>query len=1220
MKNITKRIMALLASAVTAVTTLSANYSEVFAEEQQETIVSMEDSDNEIETGGFLGELMQDEFQNLAAEKNEEKSSDYAIYKISCDPEVACVKVDYHAVKDCTLFVGFYNDEGTELVTSMTKELKVGSKEHAEMYVSDILPDTYLIKAFMVDTDFLNPLSKPYVYNRCTRQMKEILQKTPEEYNPERVVKIDENNFIVLKDDVKIITPTETTDVFKGEDEDGNCIFENAVEIAKLKEGDKVFVNSDPKAAAFVVDSIKTDDNSVIVVRKKAQLGELIRFIKIASETGNNYADIPNQEDKTEVITREKLPQPLTGNTNYENTDSLQFPTIKSEAKWAVGRIYLDHTFELSKSKGRLEGAGSLRLVLDGPFELYYDWDNEEIYSLSLEVDFTAEISVSASVELFEPDVRIPVFESGALNIYVCPKLTVKLKGEGVASYQRSFYLNYDSGYDSGDDSGSELNCGISEPAIIKLEGKIAIEISLSINLEFDITMITLLKIGPAEVWTIEAEKDFVSNDPENEYIRHDCEDCFDINITRATQLNVTFCFEFFGKKWAGWEYTITESGPENPVASFHRKNGITYSGKCANKSHKIILDVYTDTNDKQNTTSNNKKTPVQNVEFFIEGNNAGSVVLENNNGSVAFTDSKGHAEVWVKDKLMTDSNSILTAKDTKGNSGQIAIGELFNKDLKEPNKFEIILNNEQKKSEYPKTGTCGIDPDKSTVYIMDKSKGDSYNPTKHCIIKSVNGEKIEVSVPESDYDEFEKASDYKCIISLYAGIKKDTVKYVLDENGEIRFEGFGYIDPNILQKLSKKEQLKKAIVGYGVKTYYPLNIKGTNEQFMDGLVLHNVIFGSDESAETRLFKGVEVIFEGNNGGEIIKGFANDNPYISRVELSDFTKIGRSAFSNCNGLSGVILSSNLEEIDDYAFYNCTKLENIDFYIGLKNIGREAFYGSALKSVDIPNTVESIGIRAFNNTPLKRIAIYSRDCILENYCIPANTTVCGYMNSTAHRYVLGHSDQKLKFVPLDPNTPDTVTPTNTTTKATTTTTITTTALIPKSTAVVTTQVAPDSKCVFIAVKDKDTAGTSSDKVFTDGNVKFFDQQTANADGVVSFSYLSDEKEKWAFIFVSQVINDTITQTFGTANDLKTATYSVAPGVKGDANGDGEIDMSDVVLIMQALANPNKYGVEGTDPKHITENGFQFADSDGDGLTVNDALRIQQYLLGLIPSLT
>nr|WP_278245168.1 leucine-rich repeat protein [Ruminococcus flavefaciens] len=73
-------------------------------------------------------------------------------------------------------------------------------------------------------------------------------------------------------------------------------------------------------------------------------------------------------------------------------------------------------------------------------------------------------------------------------------------------------------------------------------------------------------------------------------------------------------------------------------------------------------------------------------------------------------------------------------------------------------------------------------------------------------------------------------------------------------------------------------------------------------------------------------------------------------------------------------------------------------------------------------------------------------------------------------------------------------------------------------------------------------------------------------------------------------------------------------AVEEHIYGDANGDGEIDMSDAVLIMQALANPNKYGVNGTDPSHITSEGFKYADTDGNGLTVNDAQRIQLYLLG------
>ena len=65
---------------------------------------------------------------------------------------------------------------------------------------------------------------------------------------------------------------------------------------------------------------------------------------------------------------------------------------------------------------------------------------------------------------------------------------------------------------------------------------------------------------------------------------------------------------------------------------------------------------------------------------------------------------------------------------------------------------------------------------------------------------------------------------------------------------------------------------------------------------------------------------------------------------------------------------------------------------------------------------------------------------------------------------------------------------------------------------------------------------------------------------------------------------------------------------------DANGDNNIDIADSVLIMQSLANPSKYGVSGTDDRHITEEGKARADVDGEGVTNRDALTIQKYLLG------
>ena len=84
---------------------------------------------------------------------------------------------------------------------------------------------------------------------------------------------------------------------------------------------------------------------------------------------------------------------------------------------------------------------------------------------------------------------------------------------------------------------------------------------------------------------------------------------------------------------------------------------------------------------------------------------------------------------------------------------------------------------------------------------------------------------------------------------------------------------------------------------------------------------------------------------------------------------------------------------------------------------------------------------------------------------------------------------------------------------------------------------------------------------------------------------------------------------------------TTNGGVTVTVWGDANCDGDVDMSDIVLIMQSLANPNKYGEGGTEASAITAQGKANADVDiiSKGITSNDALRIQEFLLNKIASL-
>ena len=94
--------------------------------------------------------------------------------------------------------------------------------------------------------------------------------------------------------------------------------------------------------------------------------------------------------------------------------------------------------------------------------------------------------------------------------------------------------------------------------------------------------------------------------------------------------------------------------------------------------------------------------------------------------------------------------------------------------------------------------------------------------------------------------------------------------------------------------------------------------------------------------------------------------------------------------------------------------------------------------------------------------------------------------------------------------------------------------------------------------------------------------------------------------------------TTTSTTSTTSETvttTTTTSTVEPPtgfLAGDANLDGQVDLSDAVRIMQSLANPNKYALD--------ERASLSADVYGnDGVTVQDALTIQLYLLNRISQL-
>ena len=111
------------------------------------------------------------------------------------------------------------------------------------------------------------------------------------------------------------------------------------------------------------------------------------------------------------------------------------------------------------------------------------------------------------------------------------------------------------------------------------------------------------------------------------------------------------------------------------------------------------------------------------------------------------------------------------------------------------------------------------------------------------------------------------------------------------------------------------------------------------------------------------------VVYEGKNYSVTSIGssaFYKCSGLTSVTIPNSVTSIGNSAFSGCSGLTSVTIPNSVISISDYAFYECRGLTSVTIPNSVTSIGQEAFYCCrGLTSVTIPNSVTSIGSGAFD---------------------------------------------------------------------------------------------------------------------------------------------------------------------------------------------------------------------------------------------------------------
>mgnify|MGYP002523950379 CR=1 FL=1 len=82
---------------------------------------------------------------------------------------------------------------------------------------------------------------------------------------------------------------------------------------------------------------------------------------------------------------------------------------------------------------------------------------------------------------------------------------------------------------------------------------------------------------------------------------------------------------------------------------------------------------------------------------------------------------------------------------------------------------------------------------------------------------------------------------------------------------------------------------------------------------------------------------------------------------------SGVNSIREGAFYNCSGLASVSIPDTVTSIGNRAFHMCQNLTSIVLPANLENIGTDALSGTSLRTVVIPNSLESIPENLFSNS-------------------------------------------------------------------------------------------------------------------------------------------------------------------------------------------------------------------------------------------------------------
>ena len=497
-------------------------------EEKKQTENLQEQVENDISVQGTdsFGELFADA---VGAEvESQEKNNGYNIFSVEMKDKTATVS--FETLKDATLVVGIYEEDGIKMLASGKTAVKKGEQAASVTIDISAMPNYYYVKAFLIESDSFKPLCTSYESPNYTREMQEFFKKTVDDFSEKEVLNLDEdkaNNFAVYRDETKIIAHSQDVNQLALEDNENNLYrIENADDtVTSLKAGDIFSYTKDDGSVLIVkIAQITVDGTTVNITGTKTSIEETFEYVKIDCEAGTEEATV-NASDLEEGVVYNGIVDDAEASGTGSDVEALGADIEAKETK-SLSHSFVDK--KVGSDNANIKLSGSLNLKVESSVKLYATLNYQY---LEVRMDYSARIGITLSGQAAT---KIPLV---TITYHPVPGVYIELKPsfvlEAKAKAELSGTIAGVVGFNVSNNEGMK-NITNAPTFTPKLGGEASVYLGFSLEPHIGIISESVADVGLNAELGAETTAKLIHTDTakRDENKKHDCKNCIkgDIN------------------------------------------------------------------------------------------------------------------------------------------------------------------------------------------------------------------------------------------------------------------------------------------------------------------------------------------------------------------------------------------------------------------------------------------------------------------------------------------------------------------------------------------------------------------------------------------------------------------------------------------------------------------------------------------------------------------